>query len=165
LYVFSLLSRGGDSVRMEIFGLDPGQILDYLAVVAPATVRRVEAVAPLFEGVERIHLSFDIGEEVLPRIGIEGSFSRIPRREPRWAELFARLLSHGLCTPEQRDAALAWTGYDTFWTAPAEWPARAVGFRGACVRNLSHVKVVCPQNGDPQAKVYLAFGPRQTGEA
>jgi len=159
LYVFSLLSRGGDAVRMEIFGLDPGHILGYLAVVAPATVPRVETIAPLFEGVERIHLSFDIGEEILPRIGIEGSFSRIPRREPRWAELFARLQAHGLCTPEQRDAALAWTGYDTFWTSPARWPVRTAGLRGVCVRSLSHVKVVCPQDGAPQAKVYLAFGP------
>jgi hypothetical protein len=165
LYVFSLLSRGGDTVRMEIIGLDSGQILDYLAAVAPGTVRQAEAAAPLFEGVERIHLSFDIREDILQRIGIEGSFSRIPRREPRWAGLFARLLAHGLCTPEQRDAALAWTGYDTFWTAPAHWPVQALGPRGVCVRSLSHVKVVCPQDGAPQAKAYLAFGPMEIAGA
>lgn len=158
LYVFSLHPRGIDAVRMEIYGLEPGKILDYLGRIAPDSLPQVSEIAPLFEGVERIHLSFDTAPEgVLPRIGLEGSFPHLPRHEPRWKELFGRLTERGLCSPEKRDTILAWPGYETFWTAPTAWPVEAVGARGFCVRGLSHVKVVCHPDREPEAKAYLSF--------
>lgn len=158
LYIFSLRARGTDAVRMEIFGLGVEQILAYLGRVAPDALPEVTEIAPLFHGVERLHLSFDLSPEgeVLSRIGLEGSFPRLPRREPRWRQLFARLEERGLCDPGKGKAALAWPGYDSFWTAPERWP---VGAQGFCVRSLSHVKVVCQPGREPEAKVYLAFGP------
>ena len=159
LYVFSLSPRGGDAVRLEIFGLDPAGILAYLERIGPDLVPWVRDSAALFVGAERIHLSLDIGAEILPRIGIEGSFSHLPRREPRWRELFDRLVDSGLCAPEKGDAALAWPGSDSFWTAPERWPAKPRPAAGFCVRSLSHVKVVCRPDRDPEAKVYLMFGP------
>lgn len=156
LYAFSLLSRGTDALRMEIFGLDPPGIAAYLDRVAPEALPWVEGTASLFEGVERIHLSLDLGTEILPRIGVEGSFSRQPRREPRWRELFDRLVERGLCRPDERDAALAWPGSDTFWTAPESWPVAAAG--GFCFRKLSHIKVICRPDRGPEAKIYLLFG-------
>ncbi len=146
LYAFSLLARGSNAVRLEIFGLDPAGIVSYLETVAPEAVPWVAGEAALFEGVERIHLSLDLGEEVLPRIGIEGSFARLPGREPRWRELFERLVSRGLCDPGKRDAMLAWAGSDS-------WPAG-----GFCFRKPSHVKVVCRPGREPEAKAYLLFG-------
>jgi len=164
LYVFSLLSRGsGDTVRLEISGLDSEGILGYLQTVAPQTIAWVGEGTALFAGVERLHLSLDIGcdsgHEILPRIGIEGSFSRLPRRQPGWRELFDRLVDHGLCAAEKRDAALAWPGYDSFWTAPERWPAAPQAVAEVCVRSLSHVKIVCRPGREPEAKVYLMFGP------
>ncbi|HEX6861726.1 MAG TPA: hypothetical protein VF414_02865 [Thermoanaerobaculia bacterium] len=159
LYVFSLLPRGIDAVRMEVYGLSPGEILGFLGRIAPGSVSRVSEITPLFEGVERLHLSFDVAPEgVLPRIGLEGSFPRLPRREPRWAELLGRWTGQGLCTPEKKDALLAWPGAETFWTAPAAWPIEAVGAQGFCVRGLSHVKVVSAPDREPEAKAYLSFG-------
>lgn len=157
LYVFSLLARGSDAVRLEVFGLEAVEILDYLRDVAPEAASAVQQVTPLFEGVERLHLSFDVTDSVLPRIGIEGSFPRQPPREPRWRIFFERM--GGLCAPEKLDAALAWPGYDTFWTAAERWPVAALGPRGACLRTLSHLKVVCAPDREPEAKAYLVFGP------
>jgi hypothetical protein len=159
LYVFSLRARGSDAVRLEIFGMEPSRILDYLRRVAPRTVAAAQEITPCFEGVERLHLSFDVGEEIRPRIGIEGSFPRQPRREPRWQELLGRLASRGLCATEKRTAVLTWPGYDSFWTAPAAWPIAQRGARGYCVRQLSHLKVACDPGGLTEAKAYLAFGP------
>lgn len=159
LYVFSLLSRGDDTLRLEIFGLDPPGIVSYLKRVSPGAVAWAESAAGLFEGVERIHLSLDLGAggtEILPRIGIEGSFSRLPGREPRWRELFDRLVERGLCRPGERDAALAWPGAESFWIAPGDWPAEAPG--GFCFRKLSHIKVICRPDRGAEAKVYLLFG-------
>lgn len=158
LYVFSLLPRGIDAVRMEVYGLGPGGVQSFLERIAPDSLPRVSEITPLFAGVERLHLSFDVAPEgILPRIGLEGSFPHLPRREPRWKKLFGRLTERGLCSPEKRDAVLAWPGYETFWTAPAAWPVEAVGARGLCVRGLSHVKVLCHPDREPEAKAYLSF--------
>jgi hypothetical protein len=154
LYLFGLLPREGNPVRLEIFGLDPDGIKSYLRRLAPGAAGRAAEAAALLAGVERLHLSFDLGEEILPRIGIEGSFPKLPKREPRWAELFSRLVEHGLCAPEKRDAVLAWPGYDSFWTAPERWPAE-VEPGGFCARGLSHVKLVSQPDRALEAKVYL----------
>src|SRR3954469_3953052 len=158
LYVFSLRARGSDAIRLEIFGLEPAAMLAYLRSLAPETVPAVAEAATIFAGVERLHLSFDVTDGILPRIGIEGSFPRQPSREPRWEAFFERLVRRGLCSPEKRDAALAWPGYDTFWTAPERWPVAALGPRGICLRILSHLKVVCCPDREPEAKAYLVFG-------
>jgi hypothetical protein len=162
LYVFSLRARGSDAVRLEIFVVKPDQILAYLRDVAPQAVSPVTEVASLFEGVERLHLSFDVTEEILPRIGLEGSFPRQPSHEPRWENLFRRLVEQGLCSPEKWDAVLAWPGYDTFWTAPERWPIAEMGPLGFCIRALSHLKVVCQPDRAPEAKAYLVFGPHES---
>lgn len=154
LYLFNLFPRPGSPVRLEIFGLDPAGIASYLRQVAPASAERVASAAELLAGAERLHLSIDLGAEVLPRIGVEGSFPRLPRREPRWAQLFDRLVDRGLCAPAKRDAALSWPGYDSFWTAPERWP-EAAGTGGFCARALSHVKLVSLPDREPEAKVYL----------
>lgn len=165
LYVFSLRARGNGAIRLEIFGLEPAAMLAYLRSLAPETAPAVEEVSAIFEGVERLHLSFDVADAILPRIGIEGSFPRQPSREPRWEAFFERLVRRGLCSPEKRDAALAWPGYDTFWTAPERWPVAEIGPRGLCVRALSHLKVVCASDRNPEAKVYLTFGPPDLSNA
>ena len=159
LYVFSLRARGSDAVRLEIFGLEPASMLVYLRSLAPEMVLAVEEVSTIFEGVERLHLSFDVTDTILPRIGIEGSYPRQPSREPRWEILLERLIQRRLCSPEKKDAALAWPGYDTFWTAPERWPITEMGPRGICIRTLSHLKVVCAPDREPEAKAYLTFGP------
>jgi hypothetical protein len=159
LYIFSLRARGSDAVRLEIFGMEPAEILDYLRSMIPERASAVERVLPLFDGVESLHLSFDVADAILPRIGIEGSFPRQPSREPRWEVFFERLIQRDLCSPGKRDAVLAWPGYETFWTAPKRWPVAEVGPLGACVRSLSHVKVVCAPDRTPEAKAYLVFGP------
>ncbi len=159
LYVFSLRARGSDAVRLEIFGLEPAERLIYLRSLSPEMIPAIARAAPLFEGVERLHLSFDVTDTILPRIGIEGSFPRQPSREPRWQAFFERLVQSEVCSPEKRDAVLAWPGYETFWTAPERWPVADLGPRGACLRTLSHVKVVCRPDLELEAKAYLTFGP------
>ena len=158
LYVFDLTPRGTDAVRLEIFGLDFDGVAACLRRIVPRIAGRVEEAVSVFADAERLHLSLDAGEEVSPRIGLEGSFPRLPKREPRWVELFNRLVDRGLCTPGKRDAALAWPGYDSFWTAPERWPTEAAGGGGFCVRLLSHLKVVSWPDREAEAKAYLLAG-------
>jgi hypothetical protein len=164
LYAFALLSRGeGDAVRLELYGFEPAEIPGWLRGLAPEAAEAAAGIAPLFEGVDRIHLSFDVSAsgEVLPRVGIEGSFVKLPANEPRWAALFDRLVERGLCDPGKRDAALGWPGSDSFWTAPEAWPAGEGGDPGFCIRLLSHLKVAGRPGEEPEAKVYLKLGPQR----
>jgi hypothetical protein len=152
LYVFGLRPRGADEVRLEILGLDPAGILSYLERVAPEGMAQVAAVLPLFEGVERLHLSLDLNERISPRIGIEGSFARLPHREPGWSRLFDRIVARRLCSPAKRQAVFAWPGHEPHRTASGRW---------LCIRSLSHVKVVTHPHREPHAKVYLLVTPLQ----
>lgn len=158
LYVFGLLSRPGDGLRLELYGLEPAAMIEYLGRVAQADApQQVSNLAHLVEGSDRFHLSFDIAHEIGPRIGIECAFARLPDRESRWADLFDRLVASGLCTRKKRDAIFDWPGYDSLWTATDRWPDDGVGLGGYCVRCLSHVKLVSGEGRDPEAKVYLLF--------
>lgn len=156
LYAFSLRPRPGDAVRLELYGKDLTVMLEYLASVGPpGSVQRVKDLIHLVEDGDRFHLSFDLAEEVAPRIGIECGFERQPQREPRWAELFDRLVANGLCASEKRDAVLRWPGYDTLWTAADRWPQEATG--DYCVRGLSHVKLTSEPVRGVEAKAYLVL--------
>jgi hypothetical protein len=159
LYVFDLRARGTRALRLEILGLALQKAPAFLARLAPHLAPAVAKAAPLLAGAERPHLSFDVGPEGIgSRAGLEGSFVKWPHREPRWRELFDRLVDRGLCAPEKRDAIFAWPGQETFWSSPERWPTTAAGTRGVCVRALSHVKVVARPDCAPEAKAYLLFG-------
>jgi hypothetical protein len=159
LYFFDLRARGTRAIRLEILGMAAEAAPAFLERVAPDLAPTVAAAAPLLAGAERPHFSFDIGPEGIgERAGLEGSFVRWPHREPRWRQLFDRLVDRGLCAPEKREAVFAWPGQETFWSAPGRWPAAEAGTHGVCVRALSHVKVVARPGHEPEAKVYLLFG-------
>jgi hypothetical protein len=157
LYVFSLLSRRTRAVRVEITGgseLPP--LVSFLERLrAPAAAACVASLEPLLAGADRLHLSCDLGASLAPRVGIEVSFRRQPRREPRWDRLLGRLVAAGLCSSAARDAALAWPGQDSLWTAPERWPAARGAAAARCARMLSHVKLVCDRRRPTAAKLYL----------
>jgi hypothetical protein len=167
LYVFSMRSRPGRPVRLELGGGDAGELLDYLADLVPpgsatagSLARLKQETLPLFAGVERCLLAFDVREEIQPRLGLAGRFRRLPHRQPGWEELFARLVAAGLCCPAKRDAALAISGWDSAPTAPELWPRGVEGaadepLPGYLARALSHVKVVAQSSGELAAKGYL----------
>lgn len=143
LYAFGLTAREpGDEIRLEVAGLEIADLITYLQHLAPERAANLKAVAPLFADVERLHLSFDLGNDVRPRIGLEGSFPRRPAREPRWREFLDRLVQQGLATPERAAAALAWPGHES-----------------DLVRGVSHVKVVAEEGRAQEAKIYLTLVP------
>jgi hypothetical protein len=161
LYVFALLSRPGAAIRLELGGgLDLTGAAAYLRRLgAPGPAARVAGLRPLLVEADRLHLSLDLGEEISPRVGIEVSFPHQPDRDPRWRRLLDRLVAARLCSPEARDAALAWPGQDSLWSAAARWPAGPGTAATRCVRGLSHVKLVCDRHRPPSAKLYLLFAP------
>lgn len=161
LYVFALLPRRTDAIRLEVgCGSDLAALTSYVERLhLPVLAARLAALTPLLAEVERLHLSLDLSDAVATRFGVEVSFPRQPGRDPRWRRLLDRLTADGLCLPAARDAALSWPGQDSPWTAPERWPAGCHAAAPRCVRCISHIKLVCDQDRPTAAKVYLLVAP------
>ncbi|HEX2165105.1 MAG TPA: hypothetical protein VHM02_14270 [Thermoanaerobaculia bacterium] len=154
-YAFSMLSRPGRPERIEIGGLSFDAVRRLVERLAGADAgRAVGELRPLTADAEPHHLALDVGEEVRPRFGVNCSFRRLPRREPRWRTLLDGLVAAGLCRPEERDALSDWTGAETLWSACPRWPDGA-GLGDAVARALSHVKLIAVPGRAPEAKAYL----------
>lgn len=165
LYAFGLRPRSESEVRLELFGLPPSAMSRFLAPLAPAeTLRQLVEVVRLVADGERFHLSFDVGDQISPRVGVECGFVRLPHREPGWDRILDRLVATGLCAAEKREALRAWPGTDSLRTAADRWPREGIGAGGHCVRCLSHLKVVCQPPALPEAKVYLLFQHLRPGQ-
>jgi hypothetical protein len=158
LYAFGLQPRLDSAVRIELYGLEPADMVRYLEDLAsPGLAAQVARLSPLVQDADRYHLSLDLADDILPRIGVECGWRRLPHRDPRWRRFLDRLVAAGLVTFEKRDAVLAWPGYDTLWSAPSSWPRAVLGRGGYLVRSLSHFKLVSLPEGEPEAKAYLLF--------
>ncbi len=151
LYAYDLRARGLRALRLELFGVPLQEVDSYLARArgegtheAVPAAQLTEAVQ-ILDDVDRLHLSFEVSDAVGSRIGLEGSYRRLPSREARWLALTDRLVAAGLCTETQKDTIFAWPGQDLTW-----------------VRLLSHFKLVLEPGKPTSAKVYLL---RQQAEA
>ena len=155
LYGFDLRARGGGPpLRLEIVGLSPVAMAEYLARIAGDRLARpLRELVDWLGPIERPHLSFELDAEgVGPRVGLEASFRRQPDREPGWRRILDWLVAAGLCHPDQARALLVWPGSDHLRSALDRWPT---GARGHLVRALSHVKLVLEPDREPAAKAYL----------
>jgi hypothetical protein len=160
-----MLSRKVDGVRLCLFKIEPGQILDYLATIGWSGDRQqLEKTIADFSGlVDYLCLHIDIGREsIYPRVGLELLYNNLqpwkrqPHREPRWYSLFDRLVEQGVCLPSKREAILAWPGYSRIESAVTP---------GILLRGLQHIKIVCTPNGPLEAKAYFGatFTPLSVG--
>ncbi len=163
-----MLSRGEDAVRLCIRMRSVERIMEYLTVVGwpgdEADLRGV--LEPLARSVDRVVLAIDVGDAVGAKIGLECYFyeNRQPRREPRWGAFLNSLVLQGLCTPDKREALLAYSGYFDQNAHGVPWPAalrrasRLLDGRSLStfVRSLHHVKIVHRPGNPLEAKAYLA---------
>ena len=150
-----MLSRPVDAVRLCLFKIEPGEILDYLAAIgwSGAEQQLEKAIADYAGLVDYLCLHVDIGcESIYPRVGLEllyddlQPWKRQPHREPRWYSLFDRLVEQGICLPSKREAILAWPGFSQF---------KSRGTSGRLLRGLQHIKLVCKPNEPLEAKAYF----------
>ena len=167
-YLGAMLSRSKQSIRIVTNKIAPRQLLDYLVKLGwkYPTASLQSLISDLSELVDYICLSYDLGETILPRIGLECFFYQQPRDEPRWQSFLDYLIAKGLCTVPKKNAVLSWTGFCQKSSQPDLWPKNLtwvdsfLGSKALSVfsREISHIKVVYEPNGILEAKVYLWFG-------
>lgn len=164
----AMLSRQANAVRMNVEGIPPIQLSDYLVQVgwSDPTNTFSTLISTLSEFVDCILLSFDVGDTILPRIGLECFFYKQPKHELKWQLFLDYLVERELCTSAKKDALLSWYGFSNKSSVPELWPSnisvgdRLFGSRAKSIfwRRLNHIKLIY-QSGIPlEAKGYLGFG-------
>ncbi|WP_375472237.1 hypothetical protein [uncultured Nostoc sp.] len=164
----AILSRQANAVRVNVKGVSPEQLSDYLMQIGwtDSTNTFSALVLTLSKFVDFILLSFDVGDTVLPRIGLECFLDNQPDEEPRWQLFLDYLVEAGLCTPVKKNAFLAWPGLSAKSSVPDLWPSnisfgdRLLGSRAFSIfwRRVNHIKLIYQPGIPLEAKGYLAFG-------
>ena len=164
----AMLSRKANAVRVNVKGISPEQLSDYLMQIgwSDPTNTFSTLTSTLSEFVDSILLSFDVGDTVLPRIGLECFLDKQPYEGGQWELFLDYLVKAGLCTPAKKNAFLAWPGLSNKSSVPDLWPSdisfgdRFLGSRAFSLfwRRLSHIKLVYQPGIPLEAKGYLAFG-------
>lgn len=167
-YVFQIgvmLARESDLVRVCIRDIYPEQIADYLTALGwPGSIEKLnKTLDELSSYVARIDLDIDIGESILPKIGLECYFKKQPQFEPRWYLLLDYLVENEFCTIQKRDSLLSYTGYLRGQPRPDYLPDNLekiyslLGYRyeGIFFKGLHHIKLTFQEDKALEAKAYL----------
>ncbi|AFZ23929.1 hypothetical protein Cylst_1654 [Cylindrospermum stagnale PCC 7417] len=148
IYLAAMLSRNTDILRLNISGLPQDKLAIYLDKIGwnGSVSELEEIISKISAFTDTIVLSFDVGETVLPRIGLECYLLDKPQDEPRWQLFLDYLISQGLCSLAKSKAVLAWTEFQ-----PQELNVSA---------NFTICTKIVYQTGMPlEAKAYLGFWP------
>lgn len=113
IYVAAMLSRRADILRLNVSGLARDQISNYLADIGwTGDIEELdEVVKSISAFVDNIVLSFDVGDRVLSRIGLECYLVEPPQQDHRWYAFYDYLISQGLSSPDKSNKVLAWPGF------------------------------------------------------
>lgn len=166
----AMLSRSTQAVRVNVEGISPNHFLDYLIQVGwqESTNTLSTLVLTLSELVDNLVLSFDIGETIYPRIGLECFLAKQSPLNLGWQVFLNYLVKNGLCTSAKQKALLAWPGFSQKADNPEVWPKSLMGgdlFLGAKAlsvfwRTINLIKIIYKPDSPLEAKAYLAFGHR-----
>ncbi|MCU0537093.1 MAG: hypothetical protein MUD14_24680 [Hydrococcus sp. Prado102] len=162
-----MLSRSEQTLRI-VSKIQSNLILDYLKKIGwSGSEKNIESLLlKLSEFTATIVLSYDVGETIMPRIGLECYLPKPPKYKSRLKLLLNYLVELNLCSESKRDALLNWSGYlkktsksSSFFkdSDTLEW--KNIFFKQkeptAFIRTISHIKVVYNFDNSLEAKAYL----------
>ena len=167
LHIGIMLSRDLQAIRLNMAGIRPEFIKTFLdSIKWEGASNDFEILFyHVYDLVEDILLSLDIGERVYSKIGMECFPGNWASRKSSWIPFFDYLIGNSLCTAAKRDALLAWPGYSTPYSSSRPWPGdliiesllHAPNKLGLIYRSLNHVKIDFQLGKSLQAKGYLEF--------
>src|SRR5579859_3674077 len=182
LQIGLMLSRDIQALRLCLFGIPPQYVFPFLHSVGwQGNENRLTQVLELYSPfVDALCLHLDIGESILPTLGVEMLYNSEkdpwncqPTRETRWKLFFDRLVNDGLCLPSKRDVLLDWPSRTAFRLPLIEKLIAAMSLDqtsyvtsalpdSVLVTGLQHIKLSLPPTDEIIAKAY--FGARYDPE-
>ena len=163
-----MLSRESEALRLCVRGIPPEKIVDYLSIIGwTGSVQELNSlVYDLSKFAEDIHIAFDVGNIVFPKIGFECCFGTQNPNDSQLRAFLDYLVASGMCLPVKRDAILNYPGYCHEKSNPELWPSNLIqmssllgeSFLSSFARILNHIKVVYEPGNSLEAKAYLFMG-------
>jgi len=161
----TMTSRPGEYVRICIQDMTSQDMITFLdGMKWPGSSEELHELADLLSGFcGSTVLALDLGESVLPKIGLEISFDEddTAKGGPQWKEFLGYLTDEGLCTGKKADALLEYPGHILQNPGRSFWPAnlrKASVFwgRSIFINRLDHFKVTYQKDCPHKAKAYLS---------
>ncbi|MFC1975630.1 hypothetical protein ACFLXQ_04470 [Chloroflexota bacterium] len=160
-----MLARATRTIRLCIIDIDSQQIPTYLAQLGwPGSESKLNSlIKDLTSLVDTIVLDIDVGQTLLPKIGLECYLKNQPSSQDRWHVFLDYLVEQGLCCPDKREGLLAYPGYVREKTQQPHWPdhlrtmSNLLGdhYESIFVKGIHHLKVVYQPDCLLQVKAYL----------
>jgi hypothetical protein len=158
-----------NSVRLNVKGILPGQLADYLCHIGwqeTAHLVSIDSLNASLSGLaDSISLSFDVGDVLRPQIGLKCFLNQQPYHPRRWEALLDYLIERELCTLTQKYALLNWTGFSQSSPVPDRCPSQLslsngrfdAGTINLFSKWISHIKVLYQPDQALEANAYLGF--------
>lgn len=133
-----------DTLRLIIDRIPPCEITRYLLGIGWGGVAKEleEIIVSLSNLVDNIVLSFNVGNIIFARIGLECYFIDPPHMEKRWQIFIDYLVKANLCSPAKSEALLSWTKMEK---------------AGVFERFTACTKIVYQPHKSLEAKAYLGL--------
>lgn len=154
-YVFQIgmmLGRKSDLIRLCVRNISPEDIIVYLEQIGwTGSIDFLQTtISELASFAARIDLDLDVGNSVLPKIGLECYLEGQPRSEPKWQAFLSYLVEKALCLPDKKDALMGCPRYISV-------SSEKLGARkwSGFVRGLHHIKIVGNGERVIEAKGYI----------
>ncbi|MGV8121472.1 MAG: hypothetical protein AB2L14_17060 [Candidatus Xenobiia bacterium LiM19] len=163
--VGTMASRPGEYIRICIQNITPEEIITFLEEMKwPGSLEELYTLLLTlsdFSGI--IVLALDLGEVILPKVGIEISFSEdtTVKDEPKWKGFVNYLTDEKLSTQKKADALLTYPGYVLESSDKGFWPlnlqnASLFWGKSIFINKLDHFKIIYQKDCPLEAKAYLA---------
>ncbi|HEY9608789.1 hypothetical protein [Allocoleopsis sp.] len=165
----AMLSRPCQPLRVIMSDIPLKRVADYLIQIGwvDPTSKFFDLLSSLenFGDILRL-LSFDIGNTIHPRIGLEFFPKKSSLDESQWQLFLNYLIEIGLCSPGKKNALLTWPGLSQKADHLELWPKELtggellLGSRAFSIfwRTINHIKIVYQPGSPLEAKGYVMFG-------
>lgn len=160
----AMFSRSDTPLRVNIKRLRSNELENFISRLGLGICTRQPTT--LMKRAYRATLCLDVIEDLLPRLGIEYSFSGLPAQEEGWIEL-SQLVSDGALLDEKWEILQKWTHTLTPIECPEYWPSSCILDElihpqdGSSIIECgtSHIKATYAPGRPTTLKAYVGFRP------
>lgn len=154
IHISAMLPRQPMALKIYV-SVPKGRLLEYLTQIGwIGSIGEVKSILNEFcTAKDDIRVDLTVGPTITPNIGIVFSEVQVDGRRSGLGpqNLLDQCVANGLCTPEKREALLAWPGSSRELYIHERWPTR--------LSRWLDIKVVYQLNRPLEAKGYLGFMP------
>ena len=163
-----MLSRKPNSIRINVKSLAASEWAPFLRTIEwPGQVSELsDLIDPLYDRTDQLVFCLDVGEGVLPGLGLECLVAAGRDRRSAWKCFLEDLVEGKMASDGKRDAVLDWGRFIKPPDAAQLWPEDLIAESlllgpdrfSLISQEINHAKIHFHPSRPPEAKAYLWFG-------